>query len=269
MSNYMLQTPFDASNIQPFGGGALQLPANLQKTLVQIIDGEIRGTKNASGSNNTAGGVSLTLQVLEGEHQGKTGNEWFHLYPDATNDPSSEIAAKARLSAVAYVTGRVRLGQDIRALFNIPFRIDTATKLDNQGKERVNISAYYDANGTPVQQVAASGGTSAQPAPQFQNQPQQRTQNQPVGAPPAGFNTQAASPTYNPANAVPFNTQQSVNAPAGGFSTPPATGPSFNQTPAFGTGGFPDPAHTNAAPFNSAPANFPATNSQPVWGTGR
>ena len=288
MGTTTLLMGFDASNIQPFGGGAAALPVG-QRMLVQIIDADVRGSRNSSGSNNTSGGVSLTFQVLDGEHQGKVGAEWYHLYPAQDADQKAGEIAKQKLAAIAYATGRINIGNDLRQWFGVPFRIDTTAQADQPN--RTNIIAYYDANGTSVQQLASGGGRiqgaapqqaqvqqnyqqsvpNNQPAPGFQNNgaPQYNPNAAaPIGGPAAGFQNTAAPAGFAPNNqpAPGFNPNQGAapgfQQPAAGFNQPPATAPAHNPAPGFQQPGF----QNNGAPaaFGQGPAQTQPAAGQ--WG---
>lgn len=280
MGQTTLLNSFDASNIQPFGGGASPLPVG-QRMLVQIIDADVRGTRNASGSNNTAGGLSLTFQVVDGEHQGKIGSEWYHLYPAPDGDQKAGEIAKQKLAAIAYATGRLNIGNDLRQFFGVPFRIDTAAQTDQP--QRTNIIAYYDANGTSVQQLASGGSRPAvpssapAPAQNFQTQPAAPQYNPQAAAPigghsqgsfshqaPSGFApSQPPAPGFQP-NHVP--SQGGFQQPGAGFQQAPAAAPSHNPAPGFQQPGFQQPGFQGSAPaaFGAAPAhNQPAPGQ---WG---
>lgn len=250
---------FDASNIQPFGGGATALPIG-HKMLVQIIDADVRGSRNSSGSNNTAGGVSLTFQVLDGEHTGKIGSEWYHIYPGDGNDPKAGEIAKQKLAAIAYATGRLSIGQDLRQWFSVPFRIDTSAQADQPN--RTNILAYYDAHGTPVAQLASNASRAVPPAPSFQGQQQPQAQY--------------TAPQYNPSAAVPIatpgftppaannfqNPAPNFSTPPAGFNQPPASAPVQSIAPGFQQPGF-NPNSAPAAFTHQTPQQQPA---QGQWG---
>lgn len=236
---------FDPRNIIPFGGSKPQLPVG-SRLLVTIVSSELSMTKNQAGTLN------LEFLVMEGDHAGRRGISNFLI---GHSDQTTVEIAKSKLAAVCYAVGRLDIGGNIAVLHNIPFRVDVNPSADPKYTE---ITAFYDANGTNVGQLAShhrgqGQGQGQAPAPQF-NQPQQQ---QPSQVP--AYNPNAAAPVAAPGFGQAPQQQAFAQAPAGFPAAPQQQQQYAPQQPAFGS------AQPQVQPAQM-PAAAPGFGGGNAWG---
>jgi len=112
----MAQLDFNAHDVDP-ASGFDPIPAG--KYVAIITDSEMKATKAGNGQY-----LELTLQVVEGEHNGRL--VWARLNLDNPNRQAVEIARK-ELSAICHAIG-VMTPKDSVELHGIPFIVKVACK---------------------------------------------------------------------------------------------------------------------------------------------
>lgn len=223
--------PFNARNIQPFGGGSQQLPHG-EKMLVCIEAFETR----SKAQDSSQGGVDVKLRVKDGPNNGAYGSMWLAMYD---GNPAAQQLAEQKLSAICHVTGQLDIGTNLDVLLNIDFRVDVGQQKKDPTKS--DVLAFYDVNGTPVNEVARNAHVQNTAAvPQFQQ----------------ALVQQQAAPAQTFGQAAPAQAAAPVQ---GAFGQAPAQA-AFGQQPAQAAFGQQAPAafpaQGAAAPF-AAPAQAP------------
>lgn len=200
--------PFDARNIPPASVGGSQLPiSDKDGHLVCITDGEVKPTKAGDG-----GLLELTLTIMEGEHAGASGSYRLNLWNQS--DKARNIA-QSQMSAICHVTNVFNV-QDVRQLYNIPFRAIVALQKGTE-QNNDNEAGYTEVKGVKY----ANGGDPGKP----NAQPQQQQGNGGTGF----SQQQQQQPTFVP------NTNQNTNQNNGGFQQQQQPN---NQNGGFQHGGF-------------------------------
>lgn len=171
-----LDINFDATQVAPATGDYEVIPNN--RYLLQVVDGEKKETAEGQGV-----GVSLRIQVAEGEYQGKSFNQFYNIQHPT---PIAQKIGQAEFSALCHATGVLQ--PRTLAEFNArPFYGDVVVTPPRKGKdgkeygEGNSIKKYYKADGSDMKGVV---GTIAPAAAQPQ---------QPKKAPPSWVGAAKAS----------------------------------------------------------------------------
>ena len=147
---------FDARTVEP-GAGMKPVPAGKYKAV-------IRRSEKKQNSKKTGHMIELTLEIVQGEYQGKRIMTWLNLWNPST--VAVEIA-RGELSAICHATGVMNL-TDTQQLHDIPLLINVKVKerSDKKGEYNNEIDSYErtDASQTP-QPAMASNGSDADEAP--------------------------------------------------------------------------------------------------------
>lgn len=208
--------PFDVRNIPPASVGGSQLPqSDKNGHLVCITDGEVKPTKAGDG-----GLLELTLTIMEGAHAGASGSYRLNLWNPS--DKARDIA-QSQMSAICHVTNVFNV-QDVRQLYNIPFRAVVALQKGNDQNDN-NAAGYTEVKGVKY----ANGNDPGKPQGAPNNQQQQSQPQQ-----------QQQQPTFVP------NTNQNNN----GFQQQQQPN---NQNSGFQQGGFQQQQQPNNGGSNTAP----------------
>lgn len=180
----MAMIQFDATTVEPDAGFA-PIPAGTY--LAQIIESEIKSTKNGSGQY-----LQFSWKVLDGQYKGRLIFDRINIRN--ANQVAEQIGQK-QLSAICHATGVLRL-QDSAQLHNRPVKLRVVVRKDDQHGDSNEVKGYESAGvqGAPV-------APSVQPAP-FAPQPQ---------AQPAQFAAQPPQPAMP--GAAPWSPQPQA-APA-------------------------------------------------------
>jgi hypothetical protein len=197
-----LLNPFDANQYKPATIGVPKLPVSgPEGHLVVIVGNEIRPTKD-----NEGGMLALTLQIIDGEFKGSTGEWLLNLY---NKSETAQRIAYEQLTSVSHVTGVFQI-LDADVLMNIPFRVVVALQAGENKEGYTTIKGVKDVNGNdPGKQNQGQQQHQQQPNQQFQGQQGvQNQQQQPVqGANTNWNNNTAQQPVNQPVN----QQQQPVN----------------------------------------------------------
>lgn len=177
----MAQIQFNAAQFKPAIVGASSLPiSDSNGWAVKIVASEIKPTKN-----NDGGFLELTLEIIEGEHEGDRGAYRINLFHP--NEKTVSIAQE-QLSAVCYVT-RVLSLSDTTQLHGIPFRavVGLQKKKSPTDPDYTEVKGVkdYEGNNPNPSKVASQSASSA--APQFNSSsaaPQFTTQSTATSHPP-------------------------------------------------------------------------------------
>ena len=169
---------FDASQVQP-GGVSEVIPAGDYRMM--IVDSAMENTKSGSGQF-----LKLTLQVIDGPHQGVTLFDRLNL---VNSNPKAVEIAQRTLSAICHAVGVLQV-QDSAQLHNRPLAARVAYV--EGGRPDGNGGVYGPSNEVkgykPVSQQAPVQATPAQPQqqPAYQAPAQQQPAQQaaPAGTPP-------------------------------------------------------------------------------------
>jgi hypothetical protein len=229
----MAQLNFDARQVDPQQSFE-PIPAGWYNMM--IVESEMKPTKDGNGAY-----LQLTLKVVDGEHAGRQVFDRLNLQNQ--NPVAAEIAYK-RLSAYCHATGVIQV-QDSQQLHGIPFKARVSVRTDSTGQ-------YEPSNEVKaVKHINEETGTTAAPAQQSFQQPQQAPQQQ--QQPPA---QQAPAPQQfqQPAQQPQFQQPAPQQAPAqGGAQTPP-----WMQ-------GQQAPAEAAQPTPQQAPQQAPAAGPTPPW----
>lgn len=196
-----LQTPFDATKIDP-AAASQQLPvSDGNGHLVVITESSVEPTKDKSG-----GMVVLTLSIIEGPMQGQSGPYRLNLYNQSAQ--ACEIAQR-QLSGICHAVGVFQVTAT-EQLHNKPFRAVVGYQ---KGQEPgIEGSKGY----TEVKLVKAATAASTQAS---HSQPFNQQQDAPKDAPAWGNAQQAGQPSQSqpPANS---GWQPQANGTASGVTPP-------------------------------------------------
>ncbi len=237
-----LNSPFNARQFTPRVGFPL-VPAG--RYPLRIIDSAVE-----ANSKGTGGQLTLTLEVLQGPHQGHKIKDRLGLY---NNDPAGVARANDALAAYCAVTGVFDIA-DTAQLHGIPFQ----GEISNDGNYN-NVRGLFDINGNePSMNGGGAGPMQGQPMQGYgqpQGQFQQPVQQQPMqgGHGPFGPGPGAQQP------------QQGFQQPAqGGYAQQgqPPMQPAFPGAPA----GMPvqpyQPQQTPVQPAQQGQPAFPGQGFQ-------
>jgi hypothetical protein len=258
---FQFQNPFDARTVEPSASFSPLPPADYKCI---VTASEVEAT-----ADQQSGMLVLTMQVVEGQYQGRTVKWWLNIYNKSQQ--AQEIAYK-QLSALCHVTGQFQI-QNSGQLHNIPFI--AVIGISSKNPQYNDVKGVKDLQGNSPGKPGTTGVGSGQPqaAPaqaSFAMPPQQ--QPAPAYAPPA-----QAAPWGPPApTAPPQAPAQTWPPPQAAAPQPPAGqapwGPPPQQTaapaPAQGAppwGGQPQQTQTNAAPPPQQGWAPPAA-APPAWG---
>lgn len=235
-----LSSPFNSRMYTPRVGFPL-VPAG--RYPLRIVDSVVE-----ANSKGTGGQLTLTLEVMQGQHQGHKIKDRLGLY---NNDPAVVQRANDALAAYCAVTGVYDVTETAH-LHGIPFQ----GEISNDGNYN-NVRGLFDINGNEPTMGAAGPGQAG--GPQFGGPGQQMPQTQqpqfgqPGGQPQGGYQ-------QPPQQQQPQYTQQ----PQQGYQQPqtPQYQPQPGQPP-FGPGApQQQPQYTQPMPggqpaFPGAPAQQP------------
>jgi|GEM_PF-345512 len=234
----MAQLNFDARQVDPQQSFE-PIPAGWYNMM--IVESEMKPTSNGQGAY-----LQLSLKVVDGQYAGRQVFDRLNLQNQ--NPVAAEIAYK-RLSAYCHATGVIQV-QDSQQLHGIPLKARVSVRTDSTGQ--------YDPSNEikAVKHINEETGTTAAPAQQGFQQPQQAPQQQ-WQQPPA---QQAPAPQQfqQPAQQPQFQQPAPQQAPVqGGAQTPPWM--QGQQAPAQAT---------QPAP-QQAPQAAPAAGPTPPWAQAR
>lgn len=239
MSGFVLNTDFSGIKPNEARGGGFPASDPKMGWLVKIIDS---GTKENSKKTGVLGWFKV--EGLEGPVLGQVADYQVNL---ANPNQQAVDIGFAELSAIAHVTGTLRVGNSME-LHGKPFRMLWRVQKDS-AEGFTECYGVLDANGNPPGK-AGQGPVNAQPAGGGFGGPAAGTGFAPSGA-QAGQTTQQPNPGWNP------------NPPAGG-GAPAGQGGGWG-APAGG-GNQPDP---NANPNPGWQAGGAQAGGQPDWARGQ
>lgn len=143
-------TGFDASTVEP------------QRTFEPIPAGKYTAVISASEERQTRAGtgsyLSLTLQIVDGEHKGRRLFENLNI--KNPNQAAVEIANKT-LSSICRAVGTMR-PSDSSELHDVPISIVVGTRQRQDNGETVNVVKSYEPQTTTA--TAAAGETTWNPS---------------------------------------------------------------------------------------------------------
>lgn len=133
-----IQFNTDFSQIAPNAPAGQQFPATTDKLgwLVHIVESGPRETKKRDGMM-----AALKLEILDGPHKNFVGEYLINI---ANPNPQAASIGMAEMSAIAHVTGTLRVGNS-QELHRKPFRILVRQQKDNP--QYTEIYGVLDANG--------------------------------------------------------------------------------------------------------------------------
>lgn len=181
---------FDASTVSPEFGGSSFFPVSDEKGWLVVIAGS-NGFKTANSGKGQY--LELILKGQEGPVAGQDATLRLNLMHE---NQTAVQAAYAQLSAIAHVTGVMRIG-NVSDVFNRPFRVVSVEQKQTEADKAAGKAAYTQLadNGIRDQQgnrpgKGGQGPQVAQTAPQMTQAPQMQQAQPPQGG------GQAAAPQW-------------------------------------------------------------------------
>lgn len=266
----MARLNFDAQSVAPNSAFDPLAPGWYH---VKIVDSETKPVNPPK----TGSYLALTLEVIEGP---SAGRKLFHNLNLENENPIAVRIAYEQLSAICYVTGRVRC-EDSQELHGIPFQVKVTVRAAQGNYDASNdIKGFRNSQGIDPKDIATGNGGAAAPgapaAPSAPGAPSAPAAPPPPPAAPAapvahdpvkaaeadGWAVHPTSPAYHWKGSEVHETAKLIERyPAPVVAAPPAP-PAAPAAPVA-------PAAPAAPIAPSAPAAPPATGAAvPPWAKG-